>query len=225
MSEAVFVPPYPGWRILFSGMWKPGTYLRLTEGSRPGVFHFYRTFGIYGLLPVVLLNAAAIIGEGQSPEAWRFRDINPWTIVIAAAAQLVVGLLVLHIFSLTMSMGMSAVRLNSGDAAERVLKTGWYVGTTLYCLLYWWLGLVVFFTSLKATEDAVEPAITPALVVGMVIALRVALSAYRVNSAEGGGGTGVRAFLGPLLGFAMFTLVMIPVSFVFQLIVLAVLRG
>jgi hypothetical protein len=216
---------FPSWKVLFLGMLRPSAFMRLGESSPSGVAHFYRTFGLYCLLPVVLLNVVAIIAEGQSPEVWRFQDINPWTAVIAVPAQLIIGPLNIWLIAWCMYGGMSIVGLNPASAKERVLTTGWYVGTTLLCLGYWWIGFGVFFGSIRAIWRSVESALTVGLVVGIAIWIWVAWSSYRVNLPERSGGTGVKAFFGLVAGAVLFFLAMIPIGFVLQLVVVAILRG
>ena len=213
----------PGWKVLFLGMLRPGTYMRLLESSPSGVAHFYRTFGFYCLLPVIVLNVAAIVSERTWPEAWYFQDVSPWTAVIAVAAQLIIGPLNIWIIAWCFYAGMNVAGLNPAHMKRRVLTTGWYVGTTLHCLGYWWLGFGVFFSSIDAIHDSFEPVLTAGLVIGIAIWLWVALSAYRVNVPERSGGTGVRAFLGLVVGAVLFFLAMIPIGFVLQLVVVAIL--
>ena len=215
---------WPSWKVLFLGMLNPATYMRLSESSRSGAAHFYRTFSLYCLLPVVLLNAAAIVSQSHAPEAWYFQDINPWTVVIAVPAQLVVGPLNLWLIAWCLYGGMTLAGLNPAQAKMRVLTTGWYAGTTLLCLGYWWFGFGVFLGSLKAVWRGADSALTIGLLFGLAVWLRVAVSAYRVNVPERGG-TGMRTFCGFLAGAAFFLLAMIPVGFIMRLILTATLRG
>ena len=215
----------PRWKVLFLGMVRPGTYMRLGDSSSPGVAHFYQTFALYCLLPVVLLNVVAIIAEGQSPDVWHFQDINPWTAVIAVPAQLIIGPLNIWLIAWCMYAGMNVVGLNPVKAKERVLTTGWYVGTTLLCLGYWWIGFGVFFASISAISRSVDSALTVGLVVGIAIWIWVAWSSYKVNLPERSGGTGIRTFFGLVVGAVLFFLAMIPIGFVLRLIVVAILTG
>jgi len=217
--------PPSSWKVLFLGILRPGKYMQITESSQLGPAHFYRTFGFYCLLPVVLLNVAAIIAEGQSARAWRFQDINPWTVVIAVPAQLIIGPLIIWILAWCLYGGMNTAGLKLSDGKERVLTTGWYVGTTLHCLWYWWIGFGVFFSSIRSIHRAVEPVLTASLVIGFAIWLWVAISAYKTNIPERSIGTSVRTFFGLIVGVVLFALVMIPAGFLVQILLVAILRG
>lgn len=196
--------------------------MRLGNSSPTGISHFYRTFGLFCLLPVVLLNVAAIIAKSQSPEAWYFQDINPWTVVIAVPAQLIIGPLNIWLIAWCMYGGMKVIGLNPARAKDHVLTTGWYVGTTLLCLGYWWFGFGVFFGSIDAIWRSVDSLLGVGLGVGIAIWTWVAWSSYRVNLLEHRGG---KVFFGLFIGAALFCLAMIPVGFVLQLILIAVMRG
>ena len=222
------IDAHASWRVLFLGMLRPDTYMRLTGSSLSGVAHFYRAFGLYCMLPVVLLNVAAIIAAGQSPGAWIFQDIAPWTVVIGVPVQLIIGPLNIWIITWCLYGGMSAVGLNPANAKERVLTTGWYVGTTLHCLGYWCLGFGIFFSSIRAIHRISEPVLTAGLMIGLAIWLKVALSAYRVNVPECGGSTADKTFTGLLVGALLFFPAAFPIVAVLQLIVFVVvtiLRG
>jgi hypothetical protein len=224
-SSAVAVDALPRWKVLFLGMLKPGTYMRLEESSLPGVSHFYRTFSIYCMLPVVLLNVVAIIAQAQSPEVWHFQDITPWTAVIAVPAQLIVGPLNIWLIAWCMYGGMNVLGLNPAGVKERALTTGWYVGTTLLCLGYWWIGFGVFFGSIRAIWRSVDSALTIGLVAGIAIWIWVAWSAYMANLPEPAAGKGAKVFFGLIVGVLFFFLAMIPIGFVLQLVVVAIVRG
>ena len=212
-------------KILFLGMLRPASHLRFHESRPSGAIHFYRAFSLYCLLPVVLLNVVAIITECQSPDGWRFQDINPWTVVIAVPAQLIFGPLTLWVIAWCLYGGMSAAGLRPAEAKERLLMTGWYVGTALLCLGYWWLGFGVFFGSLRAFWRSIDPLLTIGIVIALAIWIRLALSAYYTNVPEPSGGKGARVFFGFIVGTVFFVIAMIPIGFVLQLILVAILRA
>jgi DNA-directed RNA polymerase subunit M/transcription elongation factor TFIIS len=216
-TNAIDAPP--NWKVLFLGMFRPAMYMRLSGSSPSGVAHFYRTFSLYCLLPVVILNLLAIAAEKRWPDAWYFQDINPWTIIIAVPAQLIIGPLNIWIIAWCFYAGMNVVGLNPAHMKDRVLTTGWYVGTTLLCLGYWWLGFGIFFSSIDSIQSSFEPILTAGLWVGIFIWIWVALSAYHVNVPVRSGDTGTRVFFGLVIGALLFFLAMIPIGFVLQFVV------
>jgi len=218
-------PTPPSWKVLFLGILRPSSHLRLSDSSRSGAAHFYRAFGLYCALPVVLLNLAAIIAKGQSPDVWHFQDINPWTVIIAVPAQLIIGPLNIWLIAWCVYGGMSATGLTSAEAKDRILTTGWYVGTVLLCLGYWWLGFGVFLASLRALGRSIDPVLTGGLLIGVAVWLRVALSAYSANVPERSGGKGLRVLFGLIVGAVLFFVAMIPIGFVVQLVLIAVIRA
>ncbi|MCP4708924.1 MAG: hypothetical protein GY869_09890 [Planctomycetes bacterium] len=212
----------PSWEILILGMVLPGIYMRVTKISREGVAHFYTAFIFYCLLPVVLLNLFAGLTEELWPDFWYFQDINPWTMVIAVPAQLIVGVMNIWIITRCFYAGMKAVGMNPMEKLDRVLTTGWYVGTTMYCLGFWWIGIGVFFLSIDSIGNLFEPVVTGGLVVWIAIWIRIAMSAYRVNVPGRNGGF-VKTFFGLVIGAILFIIAMIPIGFALQVIMGAII--
>jgi hypothetical protein len=170
------------WKVLFLGMIKPATYMRLPDPIPSGIGYFYRAFSAYCLAPIVLLHIAVVIIETQKPNLFYFEDINPWTVLIAVLAQLVIGPMVIWFFARCMCSGMEVCVHKGRDSRARTLTTGWYVGTTFLCIEFWLIGLGVFFASFRAISSSADPFITAGLVIGILIFLRVALTAYYINT-------------------------------------------
>lgn len=207
--------------IVFLGMLRPMTYMRVTESSPSGVGHFYRAFSLYCLLPMVLLNISAIIGQQVSPEVWRFHDINPWTVLVGSTAQLIVGPLLIWTFAYCMAIGMALSGLDVDLHKHQYLTTGWYTGTTMLCLGHWWLGIGVAFASVRSWSDTVDAALTIALVAGLAVLLWTAGGAYLVNAPKHGGATAVRSIAGLVLGGAAFIIAWTIIGVLFQTVVLS----
>jgi hypothetical protein len=223
--------PPPTWQTVFLGIALPMRYLKITPASRSGPIHFLRGFGLYCLLPMVLLHAYAIAAEQQSPDAWRFGDFNPKTVAFAMPFQILTGGLAIAIFAPCMRAAMNALGLPAKSlerkqhraATEDFRTAGWYIGTALLCLYGWWFAISIFFLSIDGWNRAVEDATGFTLLATCLIGLRTLVSGYAGNSIDPDVGFDfsvlMRSFFGSILGLVFWFIAMIPIGFLLNLVI------
>lgn len=223
--------PPPTWQTLFMGIVMPMRFLRIDGASRPGPTHFLRAFGLYCLLPMVLLHLYAISAEQADPEAWSFQDFNPKTVVYAMPFQLLTGALALAILAPCMRaairmLGLPSINLEKKPyraAQENLLKVGWYVGTAILCLYGWLLALSIFFVSIDGWMRSVEDITIYTLIATCFLGFRTMVSGYAGNLIDPDRGfelgTLVRSFFGCILGLVFWFIAMIPIGFLMNLVI------
>lgn len=229
MSEPVSRPSVA--KTLFLGILLPMRHLRLDRASHAGPAYFFRAFGLWCVLPMLLLHGYALIAADQNPSMWDFGDFNPNTILRGMPFQLLTGFVTVGLFAAALRAGLGTVGLPTRAATDsktfaainaRVRLVGWYLGTALVSLVGWWFAISVFLISIQGMRDTVEDTTPIVMIILGIAALRVVVGGALSNLQEPDlvpeTGVILRACFGCVLGIVYWFALMIPAGYVMRLI-------
>ena len=209
----------PAWRVLLQSITNPSEYLCVDTNSRSGVQFFYHSFTFVSLLPVVIVCMVVIYLGTQFPDTFKDRDSIMFVPVLSV---LLYGPVVLHVFSRWMLKAMLMVGLTTKSSTGSMTTVGWYIGAVGLCLVYWLLGVSVFFGNINQFFNFIDYVINTGILVILAVWLRIAYLGYQVNIDPAVATEGIRVrtrlIVGLMLGMVFSLLALLVIGFFVNLI-------
>ena len=208
------------WKTLIGGIAFPTKVLKISDSDPKGSSFFFYSFSICCCVPVCILNLFIILLNIIIPQVFRFQDYNPYTVIIAAPLQFLVGPMFISIFAYTFKV----VNRSIPSMNEQLLsKVAWYIFTFFIVLVLWWLGILIPLYSIEFVgydldPDGIAPLLT--LIFAAVLWVRIAVLCMKYSLDISFG----KALLRLLASYAFFLVFAVPIVLVIQLMLAAVLQ-
>jgi len=205
------------WDTIYTSIFLPKNLL-LKESNEHGVKFFYSAFSLCCLIPVVLINILVANINLMAPDVFEFYDAGPSSMIGAFLLQLLILPVALWLAGVCFYEGFKNAEAASAKDRGLIRSLVWHVGTALFCMLFWFIGLGTILSSIKILNEIkglIDPLFAILFLGGVIIGIRALILSFKANlNLESS-----KAVLGLVLGGIFYVLASIPLAFILSLII------
>lgn len=220
-------PRRAAWRTLWGGLLRPGAVLTPAPGEETGPRYLAFSYGLHAVALVLALNGALALIHAATG-FFKFDDINPNTLVVAAPVQFVFALLIAWIWSWTLYAGLSLLSVAGRDQHGQIRALAWCHSASFHALQLWFWGfLIPAFVLADAVGVDLNDFLSEGVVIPLAILAFLILMARQIIASVGATFQAAlaKALGASLVALVLFFIAMIPVVIVMQIVLVAILRA